>query len=124
MYADNIRSHGIFEIEVLTLYGDTTYQNIGTAHPTVSVNILQNFSPDMIADTLTFNSSTAGIESGKNASYPFLYSLGSGKFDDGDTDPNAIYKLTKIDASTVKLVIYGFDGTYTSDISATFYKKL
>jgi hypothetical protein len=124
MFADNIRSHGVSQIEVLTLNGDTIYQNVGTVHPTVSVNIIENYSPDMIADTLTFNSSTAGIESGKNATYPFKYSLSTGAFDDGDTTPNVHYILTRIDDSTVKLVIYEIDGIYTGDVTAAIYRKL
>lgn len=123
VFYDQIRSHGVSEIDVLTLFGDTTYANIGTAHPYVGVNILQNFSPSMITDTLNFTSATTGVESNQNYTGPFTYSIASGTFDDGDTTPGAHSKIVRIDANTVKLVFYQTDGIYTGDVSATLYKK-
>lgn len=123
VFYDQIRSHGVSEIDVLTLFGDTTYANIGTAHPYVGVNILQNFSPSMITDTLTFTSATTGIESNQTATYPFSYAIGTGTFDNGDTTPGNHSKIVQIDATTVKLVFYETDGIYTGDVSATLYRK-
>jgi|GEM_PF-2746880 len=123
VFKDQIRSHGASEIDVLTLYGDTTYSGLGTAHPYVGVNILQNFSPSMITDTLTFTSATTGTESNQTFTGPFTYSIASGTFDDGDTTPGAHAQIVQIDATTVKLVFYQTDGIYTGDVSATLYKK-
>jgi hypothetical protein len=123
VFKDDIRSHGASEIEVITLFGDTIYQNLDTAYPYVGVNTIQNYSPSMITDTLTFTSATTGIESNQNATYPFSYSIGTGKYDAGDTSSDTFYSLTQIDATTLKLVIYQTDGIYTGDVSCTLYKK-
>lgn len=122
-FKDQIRGHGVSGIEVITLTGDTLYQNLDTAHPVVSVNIIQNYSPSMITDTLTFNSATTGIESSQKATYPFSYDISSGKYNAGDTTPDTFYSLTKIDDTTLKLVIYQTSGIYTGDVSCTLYKK-
>jgi len=123
VFKDNIRSHGVSEIQVITLYGDTIYQNLDTAHPYVGVNTIQNYSPSMITDTLNFTSATTGVESNQNYTGPFTYSIASGTFDDGDTTPGNHAKIVQIDATTVKLVFYQTDGIYTGDVSATLYKK-
>jgi hypothetical protein len=123
VFKDQVRSHGVSEIQVITLFGDTIYQNLDTAHPYVGVNIIQNYSPSMITDTLNFTSAGAGVESNQNFSSPFTYSIASGKFDNGDTTPGLHSKIVQIDATTVKLVFYETDGIYTGDVSATLFKK-
>ena len=123
VFKDQVRGHGVSEIQVITLFGDTIYQNLDTAHPYVGVNTIQNYSPSMITDTLNFTSATTGTESNQNNSGSFTYSLASGAFDDGDTTPGNHSKIVQIDATTVKLVFYQTDGIYTGDVSATLYKK-
>jgi len=122
-FNNSLRADGISEITVETLLGDTTYSGVGTAHPHVGVNIIQNYTPEMIADTIVFKSATTGIESNLSVTTAISYSLPTGAFNDGSNDPTFHIKLTQIDAATIKIVSFQQQNGYVSDVVATFYKK-
>jgi hypothetical protein len=122
-FINNLRADGLAEITVETLYGDTTYSGFGAGGPHVGVNIIQNYMPSMIADTIVFKSATTGIESNFTDTTPITYSLSTGAFSDGSTDPTVVVKLTQIDATTIKIVAFQLQGSYTGDVQARFYRK-
>ena len=72
----------------------------------------------MIADTIVFKSATTGIESNFTDTTPITYSLSTGAFSDGSNDPTVIVKLTQIDATTMKIVAFQQQGSYTGDVQA------
>jgi hypothetical protein len=122
-FNNSLRADGISVLTVETLSGDTTYTGFGTANVHASVNIIQNYTPSMIADTLIFKSSTTGTESNLTNTASFTYTLSTGAFNNGNTDPTLSTKLTQIDAATVKIVAFQEENGYVSDVVATFYKK-
>jgi hypothetical protein len=123
-FNNSLRADGIYDITVETLYGDTVYSGFGSGHPPhAGVNIIQNYTPGMIADTLIFKSATTGIESNLSVTTPITYSLSTGAFNDGVNDPTIHSKLTQIDASTIEIVSFQQQNGYVSDVVATFYKK-
>ena len=118
-----LRKDGISEITVETLYGDTVYSGFGSGTPHIGVNIIQNYTPAMIADTIDFKSATTAIERNLTGTVGITYSLATGAFDDGVNDPTFHIKLTQIDATTIKIVAYQEENGYIGDVNATFYRK-
>lgn len=120
-FFNGVRADGVQEIDVYTLQTDTAYTGIGTAHPHAAPGSLQNFSPDMVVDTLVFKSPTTGVISDQGQGGNFTYNLKAGTMDLGD--PTTTVLLTQIDEQTIKMVSFQASGGYTSDVSARYFKK-
>ncbi len=123
-FYNSIRADGVSEITVETLYGDTVYSGIGSAHPHTGVNTIVNYTPQMIADTIDFKTATTAIARNLTDTTTITYSLLTGAYNDGSPyDPTFHIKLTQIDATTIKIVAYQEENGLIGDVAATLYRK-
>ena len=130
LYKEVDTTYNPTDLLVETLTGDTAYFNYGTPDLEIIPNTIGGYDASYLADTLTFVSNISGFETGEGYSAPsrFSYSLATGFFDNGNNFLNdttsLVFKLTKINPTTVKLLIEGKNGNVVVDRNASYYRKL